>query len=137
MKVIIDTNVLISAAISGRTPEAVILWVVDRRDVQWIVSEEILTEYKAVLSRPRFKLSPTQQERWSQVLDEATILITVNMETDFPRDQKDAKFLSCALASKADFLITGDRDFREAQALIETTIVSVSLFQGVIRELEK
>lgn len=137
MKVIIDTNVLISAAISGRTPEVVILWVVDRRDVQWIVSEEILTEYKAVLSRPRFKLSSTQQERWCQVLEEATTLVTVNLETDFPRDQKDAKFLSCALASKADFLITGDRDFSEAQALIETTIVSVSLFQRVIRELGK
>ena len=137
MKVIIDTNVLISAAISGRTPEVVILWVVDRRDVQWIVSEEILTEYKAVLSRRRFKLSSTQQERWCQVLEEATTLVTVNLETDFPRDQKDAKFLSCALASKADFLITGDRDFSEAQALIETTIVSVSLFQRVIRELGK
>ncbi len=137
MKVIIDTNVLISAAISGRTPEAVILWVVDRRDVQWIVSEEILTEYKGVLSRPRFKLSSTQQERWFQVLEEATTLVTVNMETNFPRDQKHAKFLSCALASEADFLITGDRDFSEAQALIETTIVSVSLFQRLIRELGK
>ena len=135
MKVIIDTNVLISAAISGKKPEAVILWVVARRDVQWIVSSEILMEYKGVLSRPRFKLSSTQQERWFTVLEEATTSVGVNAETNFPRDQKDAKFLNCALASKADFFITGDRDFSEAQELIETTIISVSLFQRLINNL--
>ncbi|MFB6276689.1 MAG: putative toxin-antitoxin system toxin component, PIN family [Halothece sp.] len=136
MKVIIDTKVLISAAVFGRTPEAVLLWVVDRRDVEWIVSSDILMEYKALLSRPRFQLSSTQQERWFEVLDEATALVTVNLETDFPRDQKDAKFLSCAWASEADFLITGDRNLSEAQDLIETQIVSVSLFHRLIRELE-
>lgn len=135
MKVIIDTNVLVSAAIVGRTPEAVILWVVDRLDVQWFVSEEIFKEYKAVLSRPRLKLTPAQQKRWFEVLDKATTLIAVNVKTDFPRDQKDAKFLSCAFASQADFLITGDKDFSEAEELMETTIISVSLFQRLISEL--
>jgi predicted nucleic acid-binding protein len=50
----------------------------------------------------------------------------------FPRDQKDAKFLACALATKAEFFITGDRDFSQAQKLIETTILSVSLFKKLI-----
>ncbi|PNW58574.1 UNVERIFIED_CONTAM: putative toxin-antitoxin system toxin component, PIN family [Euhalothece sp. KZN 001] len=135
MKVIIDTNVLVSAAITGKKPEAVILWVVDRSDVQWLVSEDILMEYKSVLSRPRLKLSVAQQKRWFDILEEATTSITVNVKTDFPRDQKDAKFLSCALASEADFLITGDQDFGEAQKLMETTIISVSLFQRLITEL--
>jgi len=137
MKVIIDTSVLISAAISGRKPEAIILWLIDRRDVYWIVSEAILSEYKGVLSRPRFKLTAAQQERWSQVLEEATTLVSVNIKTNFPRNQKDVKFLSCAVASEADFLITGDRELREAQDLIETTIISVSLFQRIIRELDQ
>ena len=137
MKVIIDTSVLISAAISGRKPEAIILWLIDRRDVHWIVSEAILSEYKGVLSRPRFKLTAVQQESWSQVLEEATTLVSVNIKTNFPRNQKDVKFLSCAVASEADFLITGDRELREAQELIETTIISVSLFQRIIRELDQ
>jgi uncharacterized protein len=44
-------------------------------------------------------------------------------------DQKDAKFLACALAGNADYLITGDGDFDEALRLITTAIVSVSMFK--------
>jgi predicted nucleic acid-binding protein len=52
----------------------------------------------------------------------------VEVEVDFPRDRKDAKFLACALAGNADFLITGDRDFTEVETLGNTKIVSVSGF---------
>ena len=48
---------------------------------------------------------------------------------NFPRDVKDDKFLECALESKADIFITGDRDFSEAQALISTQIMSVNQFK--------
>ena len=51
-------------------------------------------------------------------------LVDVNIVVDFPRDQKDAKFLSCALAADADYLITGDADFSEAWKLTKTTIIS-------------
>jgi predicted nucleic acid-binding protein len=54
------------------------------------------------------------------------------LEIDFSRDQKDAKFLACAVESNADFLITGDLDFTEAQTLIQTNIVSVSSFNKLV-----
>ena len=44
----------------------------------------------------------------------------------------DNKFLACALATNAEFFITGDRDFSQAQKLISTTILSVSLFKKLI-----
>ena len=57
---------------------------------------------------------------------------------DFPRDQKDAKFLACAQAAEADYFITGDRDFTEAKKLVTTTILSVSLFKQLVCDvLEK
>jgi predicted nucleic acid-binding protein len=56
MKVIIDTNVVVSAVLRDRDPEAVILFVVEQPDFQWIVSEPILEEYKEVLARERFAL---------------------------------------------------------------------------------
>lgn len=128
MRVVIDTNVLISAAVTGRNPEAVIQFVAAKSDFEWIVSAEILTEYKEVLILPRLKLSASQQERWFH-LDQLTILIDVNLEVDFPRERKDAKFLACAIAAEAEFFITGDRDFTQAQTLMSTTIISVSLFK--------
>jgi predicted nucleic acid-binding protein len=53
---------------------------------------------------------------------------------DFSRDLKDAKFLACAIAAEADFLITGDRNFTEIKNLGKTIIVSVSKFQKLIAD---
>ena len=135
MRVVIDTNVLVSAAVVGRDPEAVILLVVSNPEIEWIVSTEILTEYQEVLSRPRLKLSEEQKQRWFDVLNAATTTIDVKVEVDFPRDRKDAKFLACAVAANVDFLISGDRDLTEVQSWGNTTIISVSLFKRLIGNL--
>lgn len=128
MRVVIDTNILVSAAIAGRKPASVITWVINQPDYEWVVSEEILAEYQEVLSRRKLKLTDVQKERWLNLIQGSTTLIDVSIEIDFPRDQKDAKFIACALSANADFLITGDRDFTEVQSLENTLIISVSLF---------
>jgi len=128
MRVVIDTNILVSAAIAGRKPASVITWVINQPDYEWVVSEEILAEYQEVLSRRKLKLTDVQKERWLNLIQGSTTLIDVSIEIDFPRDQKDAKFIACALSANADFLITGDRDFTEVQSLENTLIISVSMF---------
>ncbi|MEG3923056.1 putative toxin-antitoxin system toxin component, PIN family [Microcoleus sp. T3_A4] len=132
MRVVIDTNILVSAAIAGRKPASVITWVINQPDYEWIVSEEILGEYQEVLSRRKLKLTDDQKERWLNLIQGSTQLIDVSIEIDFPRDQKDAKFIACALSANADFLITGDRDFTEVQSLENTLIISVSMFAELI-----
>jgi len=128
MRVVIDTNILVSAAIAGKKPASVITWVINQPDYEWVVSEEILAEYQEVLSRRKLKLTDVQKERWLNLIQGSTKLIDVSIEIDFPRDQKDAKFIACALSANADFLITGDRDFTEVQSLGNTLIISVSMF---------
>ncbi len=132
MKVVVDTNVLVSAVLKGRKPREVIQFIVDNQDFDWIVSEEILAEYTDVLSRPKLKLTNEIKEEWYAIINTVTAIIDVDVEIDFPRDRKDAKFIACALAGKANFLITGDRDFTEAETLMNTTIISVSLFKSLI-----
>jgi len=51
MKVLIDANVLVSAALKDRLPEEVMLFVVSHADMQWLVSPEILAEYREALGR--------------------------------------------------------------------------------------
>jgi predicted nucleic acid-binding protein len=46
VKIIIDTNVLISATFRDRVPEAVILWLLARPEWEWIASDEIIRGYK-------------------------------------------------------------------------------------------
>ena len=132
MRVVIDTNILVSAVIAGRKPASIITWVINQLDYEWVVSEEILAEYQEVLSRRKLKLTDVQKETWLNLIQGSTQLIDVSVEIDFPRDQKDAKFIACALSANADFLITGDRDFSEVQSLENTLIISVSLFAELI-----
>ena len=129
MKVVIDTNILVSAAIHDEIPETVIQFIVDRPEFEWIVSQEIMIEYTEVLQRRKLKLSEEVQQEWIDLLQNVTRLIEVNIEVDFPRDRKDAKFLACAIAANTDFLITGDRDFEDVQILENTTILSVRDFK--------
>ncbi len=132
MKVLIDTNVLVSAVLKDKDPETVIAFVVEQPGFEWLVSAEILAEYKAVLGRPKFDLPQIIYAQWMTLLDSATTLFDVNLALEFPRDQSDAKFLACALAANAEYFITGDRDFSQAQKLVNTTILSVSQFKKLI-----
>jgi len=63
MKVVLDTNVLISAAWRDRLPERVVLYVATSPDCQWIVTESILAEYVGVLRRPKFNISELAKAR--------------------------------------------------------------------------
>ncbi len=128
MKLIVDTNVLISGILKDKKPERVILFAAGNLVVDWIVSPEIMTEYKEVLGRDKFRLPADILKRCFDILDRSTSTIEPNFSIDFSRDQKDAKFLVCAIASNADYFITGDRDFNQAQKLLKTTIISVSMF---------
>jgi len=102
MKVVIDTNVLVSAAWRDKSPEAVVLWVAFQDDWEWMVSQEIFDEYEEVLRREKFDLSAEVIEKWDYIVTNLTTVVDVKITVDFPRDQKDAKFLSCAFTADAD-----------------------------------
>lgn len=133
MKIVIDTNVLISAAFRGRLPETIILWLLAHPEWEWIASDEIIREYKEVLVRPKFNLTNTQLEYWQTLIDEVVQIVPVSITVDFPRDRKDAKFIACAIANQADVLLTGDRDFEAVE--IYPNILKVSQFNQFIINL--
>ena len=132
MRVVVDTNVVVSAILRDRLPEKVLLFIVARPDFEWVASSEILAEYCAVLRRPKFALPNSVLSQWNERFDSAIAKWPVGIPVSFPRDVKDAKFLACALAADADFLVTGDRDFTEARKLGRTKIVSVSQFNELV-----
>ena len=132
MKVVIDTNVLVSAAFKDKGPEAVIRFVVAHPDFEWVVSIAILDEYKTVLARSKFGLPTPLLHQWYELLDAVTVVVEVPAPLSYPPDPTDAKFLACALAADAEWLITGDRDFSHARKLVSTTILSVAMFQKLV-----
>jgi putative PIN family toxin of toxin-antitoxin system len=128
MRVIVDTNVVVSAILRDRLPEKVLLFIIARPDFEWVASGGILAEYRDVLRRPKFALPESVLKKWEERFRYAIAEWPVKIPAFFPRDIKDAKFLACALTADADFLITGDRDFSEARKLGHTKIISVSQF---------
>nr|VFK37918.1 MAG: putative toxin-antitoxin system toxin component, PIN family [Candidatus Kentron sp. SD]VFK42561.1 MAG: putative toxin-antitoxin system toxin component, PIN family [Candidatus Kentron sp. SD]VFK77847.1 MAG: putative toxin-antitoxin system toxin component, PIN family [Candidatus Kentron sp. SD] len=128
MKVVIDTNILISALIRDGIPERVLLLCLRRPDVDWLVTQAIIDEYLEVIRRPKFALPDMIVARWNELLVADTKMLQPNLPMDFPRDRKDAPFLACAASGSADYLITGDRDFTDAQRLVPARIISARGF---------
>jgi putative PIN family toxin of toxin-antitoxin system len=132
MKVVIDTNVVVSAILKDKDPEEVIFFIASQPDIEWIVSPEILTEYKEVLKRDKFHLTDDILQSWFILIDSLTTIVVTDIIVDFPRDRKDAKFLACALVSDADYFITCDRDFDRPLKILNTAILSVRQFKKLV-----
>lgn len=109
-KVIIDANVIISAAFGGKPLEAVVRAL---KDHEVYVSEEIARELTEVLPGLSKKLSEEQlsfiHEKIEQLLGLA-ILIPLSTHVVLSRDPKDDHYLSLCKEADAEFLITGDKD---------------------------
>lgn len=130
MKVIIDTNIVLSAIYRGGKPRRALVYCLETESIRLHLSEEILTEYREVLSRPKFHLSALTVDVWIERITSVSLLSTAIPPLEFLRDRKDAKFLALARIVSADFFITGDTDFSDAPKHLvpNTLILSASEF---------
>ena len=133
MRVVVDTNVVVSAILRDRRPEKVLRFIIAQPDFEWVASPEILAEYREVLRRAKFGLPDSVLRQWDERFHAVIAEWPVEITVAFPRDVKDAKFLACALAADADFFITGDQDFTAARKLGNTKILSVGQFDELVR----
>lgn len=108
---VIDTNVIVSALISKNidsNPGKVFRAIVQERIVP-LYNDEILAEYRCVLSRPKFHLAPALIE----TVLKAIIVDGLNLDRvpatgiDFP-DPKDIVFYEIAISKENAYLVTGN-----------------------------
>ena len=129
MKILVDTNVLLSAALRNRLPERVVMRIATDDQWKWLVTAEILSEYTNVLRRPKFALAEQTIQQWFDLLSMRTVnLGSPPITPAFPRDPKDSPFIAAALFGQADLLVSGDKDLFAARFLIPTRIVTVAEF---------
>jgi uncharacterized protein len=109
-KVVIDANVIISAAFGGRPLEAVVQALEDHEVYLSLTIEQELQEVISGLSK---KLTKEQilfiREKFQQLLSLAK-RISISTHVVLSRDAKDDHYLSLCKEARADFLITGDKD---------------------------
>jgi putative PIN family toxin of toxin-antitoxin system len=101
------------------------------------VSPAIFEEYQEVLAREKFKkLEQKSVKRFLSVLKQRSLWIEPRVTVDvIKNDPADNKFLECALAVQADFLITGNVRHFPPKAFHETRIVTPREFIAFIAEL--
>ena len=108
---VIDTNVIVSALLSSNlesNPVKVFRAIVQERIVP-LYNDEILEEYKSVLSRPKFHLNLSLIETIIKAIitDGLNIDRTPAADIEFP-DPKDIVFYEVALSVEDSYLITGN-----------------------------
>jgi uncharacterized protein len=109
-KVIIDANIIIFAAFGGKPLEAV-LRATSNHEV--CISREIQEELTGVVSKLSRKLTEDQQlfihDKIRNLIEMAT-LVVVSTAVALSRDATDDHYLSLCKETRADFLLTGDKD---------------------------
>lgn len=110
MRIVIDTNVLISAlGWKGSNPYKVVLKCF-RKELRLIISPAIIEEFKKVVLRPKFEFSPEEVDEFvSALLEISDVVQPVETLTIIKDDKDDNKFLEAAIAGNAKFIISGDK----------------------------
>jgi putative PIN family toxin of toxin-antitoxin system len=109
VKIVLDTNVLVSGLLNANGNPARILNLVLSGALQICHNNAILSEYREVLARPRFKFDPlrTADVLEKLAIDGIEIDASAFVDLGLP-DPDDEPFLAVALASSSDFLVTGN-----------------------------
>ena len=128
-KVVIDTNVIVSALLFGGKPGNLItLW--KHRVIIPFVTKEIVDEYLRVLTYPKFELTEKEIQYllYQQILPYFNIVEAKPGNIILQSDPSDDKFIRCAMAGTAYAVISGDSHLLSLKKYRNTPIVTPSQF---------
>ena len=127
MRVVLDTNVVVSAAFFGGPPRRVVdAWIEGRVEV--VVSPEIFDEYLRVCERLRATYPGTDyQPLLTAILAHGLLVPDADAEQAITADADDDKFMRCALAAGAA-VVSGDRHLLNADGWQGVEVVTPADF---------
>jgi putative PIN family toxin of toxin-antitoxin system len=108
IRVVLDTNVLVSAHLREEGLEATVFLLALSRRITLCVSAPVLAEYAGVLRRRKFSLDPDRITRSLEQTRSASRRVQPKRTLTVCPDPEDNCFLECAVAGGADYLITGN-----------------------------
>ena len=109
MRIVCDTNVLVSGILFGGPPREVLL-LASRGRVTNCISGDILSEVEKVLLRPKFKIMPEQVSGILMLFrDTFEVVVPVRRFKVVLSDPDDDRILEAAVAAEAETIVSGDR----------------------------
>jgi len=135
-RIVLDTNVLISAILFGGPPRDVLKLVISGT-VGCSISLAILDELRDVLQRPKFKFSSEQSfnvlEELHTACDIINPMVKINVITEDPDDNK---ILECAVEAKSAFIVSGDRHLLDLVEFRGIKILTPNAYIKMVKDAE-
>ena len=115
MRIVLDTNVLVSALLKRDSVPGRLLQAVRDGTLELVLSEPLLTELREVLNYPKIRKRIEASEIDSELFLEllpffSTRVDLAGVEVPRPRDADDQFVLATLVAGQAEWLVTGDAD---------------------------
>ena len=132
MKIVLDTNVLVSAVLTPHGPPAAVLRTLLTERVGLCFDERIVSEYRDVLTRAKFSFDRALIDELIGFLESAgSPTLAAPIAIDLP-DPWDQMFIEVAVAASADFLVTGNLKHFPVEARAGIRVVSPREFLDVL-----
>ena len=126
-RVVIDTNVMVSAYLGGRLETIIVAWIEGKFVLT--VSNQIVNEYINVLSRPKFKIARAELDDFAAlILSKAEFVVPGESIHVVEADPSDNKFLEAAVTGQADYIVSGDKHLRDLKEFRGIAILTPSAF---------
>lgn len=130
LRVVIDTNVLVSGIIFRGKPHQILQTVIDRR-IQAVSSKTLLAELTEILTK-KIDYSPDKIRQITDQLEDLIEIVQPDEVIRVCRDPNDNRVLEAAVAGKCDFIVTGDRDLLVLKKYKNIRILTPAEFVGYI-----
>jgi uncharacterized protein len=139
MRIVLDTNIVVSYILTphGSVDQLFQHWLTRRFEI--VVSEPLLSEYKAVLLRPTIQELHNQSEahieiKIIQMFRKFAIVVDHGVSVSIIQDDPDDNlFIECAISGKANYIITGDAHLLNQKQYYGVQIFTARQFLGLLQ----
>lgn len=132
MRIVLDTNIYISAAILGRVCEE-ILKICRFRNIEVFISDDIIIEIETKLQEKFFWNDKQIRFFKENILEFTNIIKTTNKIVCIKDDADDDKILECAISAESDYIISGDKHLIKLKSFRNIKILKPAEFLILIK----
>jgi uncharacterized protein len=139
MRLVLDTNIAVSALLWRGPPRELLDQIIERSGIELYSSPLLISELSEVLRRPKFAQRISNAGLTAEVLladyiDLVSTVATVPLAQPISRDPEDDEVLACAIAANANVIVSGDQDLLVIKVFQDIPIVTATQMLAMIAE---
>ena len=127
MRVVFDTNILVSALVfPGGRADIALRRIIEERD-RLLLSKPILDELLGILAR-KFSRDAEELAHVAVFLSDLSIVVKPRRKFAILADEPDNRILECAVTGGADAIVTGDKALLELKTFRKVKLLSLQVY---------